>query len=74
MGGGAVRPGPTVVFWPLLKKISGKPYLKIFYFSQLFIADAPVKNNPKIDPWLMDRENCTWPKGFTVKKDKLFIR
>ena len=32
-----------MVFCPLLKKSSGNPYLKILDFSQIFIADAPMK-------------------------------
>ena len=39
--GGAVR--PPVIFGPFPKKSSGNPYLKILNFSQLFIADAPMK-------------------------------
>ena len=47
MGGGALYAPHPVVFCPLLKKSSGNPYLKILDFSQLFIADAPMKKNPK---------------------------
>ena len=43
-GGGAVRrPRSPVFFCPLLKKSAGNPYLKIFYFSHLLIADTPMK-------------------------------
>ena len=34
---------PPVVFCPLLKKSSYNPYLKILDFSQLLVADTPMK-------------------------------
>ena len=40
-GGGAVR--PPCGFCPLLKKSLGNPYLKILDFSQLLVADTPMK-------------------------------
>ena len=47
-GGGDVRRTPPLWFFcPLLKKSSGNPYLKILDFSQLFIADAPMKKKSK---------------------------
>ena len=47
-GGSAVRP-PPCGFLPFTKKSSGNPYPKILDFSQIFIADAPMKKkNPKI--------------------------
>ena len=41
-------PGPpSVVFRSLLKKSKGNSYLKIPEFSNLFVADAPMKkHNP----------------------------
>ena len=42
MGRGAVRP-PPLGFFPLLKKSSGNPYLKILDFFQLYVADAHMK-------------------------------
>ena len=47
MGGDWGHCTPPVVFCPLLKKSSGNPYLKILDFSQLFIADAPMKKKSK---------------------------
>ena len=32
-----------MVFWLLLKKISGNQYLKILDFSQFFVADIPMQ-------------------------------
>ena len=40
-GGGGIPP-PTV-FCPLLKKSSANPYLKFLDFSQLLVADTPMK-------------------------------
>ena len=48
MGGGGALDPPPVVFCPLLKKSSGNQYLKILDFSQLFIADAPIRRGYKI--------------------------
>ena len=47
VGVGAVRPDSPVVFCPLLKKSSGNTYLKLLDFSQLYIADAPIKKKSK---------------------------
>ena len=35
-----------MVFCPLLKKTLDNPYMKPFYFSQLLVADAPIKFFP----------------------------
>jgi len=46
MGGGALyAPPPALVFCPILKTSKGNPYLKIFYFSKLFVTDAPMKKS-----------------------------
>ena len=50
MGGGALRPPPTVVFCPLLTKSKGSPYMKSLDFSQLFVADALRKKNNSVEP------------------------
>ena len=41
--GGITRPSPTVIFYPLLEKYKGNSNLNILDFSQLFVADAPMK-------------------------------
>ena len=39
-GGGCTLPSPAVVFFPLLKR-----YLHILELAQLFVTDAPIKQN-----------------------------
>ena len=41
-------PLPLGFFSPSLNKFSGNPYLKILDISQLFVADARIKIDPKI--------------------------
>ena len=41
--GGGVDSTPPTVFCPLLKKSSYNPYLKFLDFSQLLVADTPMK-------------------------------
>ena len=52
---------PPVFFCTLLKKSSGNPYLKIIDYSQLFIADAPMKKtNPKFLIYHLKGDFCSW--------------
>ena len=40
-------PLPAVLFCPPLKNSKDNPHLKILDFSQLFVADAPIKKEKK---------------------------
>ena len=46
-GGAGIHPPPTG-FCPLLKKSAYDPYLKFLDFSQLLVADTPMKFSRKI--------------------------
>ena len=45
MWGRCMHPPPCFGFCPILKTSKGNPYLKIFYFSKLFVTDAPMKKS-----------------------------